>query len=246
MSFEEEKAKDSLAFDPLPTAVWLSKDDKSIIVSVRYGERLSALLKSIRGAQWNPATRQWRFPFSSAELIRGLYSEIDCLAQQAKDVAEMENEVRSKARIAAKQAKDQKVLADRRLKSQQPVAMQTDFLHPKKAPYYILKLEAIGAHPPKHLAAYYKPPNREWVAQIMGVDGRGKFVRAFLDGDRDYSGANSVGSRGVDTFFKLETGPIYEVAAPQSWRSTNRYFCRIECGLLYKMTEQEVISCLGK
>jgi hypothetical protein len=68
--------------------------------------------------------------------------------------------------------------------------------------------------------------SRAWVALVSMVGSRlcRKFLRPHA---MDYSRANSVGSRGVFKCYWLETGDgmIYEVSAPQSWSSTDRYFC---------------------
>jgi hypothetical protein len=46
--------------------------------------------------------------------------------------------------------------------------------------------------------------------------------------------------------YHLEEGPIYWVAAPQSWKSIDRYFLRILDGERVRMTEEEVRACLVK
>ena len=81
--------------------------------------------------------------------------------------------------------------------------------------------------------------NRAWVA-IIKDHYKGKFLREFPKGYKDYSEANSVGSRGIYKYYYLEEGNIYEVSEPKSWKRTDRYFCRIEDGQEIRMTEDEV------
>lgn len=80
----------------------------------------------------------------------------------------------------------------------------------------LLKIELIGDDNPDG-------KGRGWVAEIELRDGgpQRRFLRAF----KDYSKANSVGSRGVFAAYWLAPGKIYEVSAPQSWTSTDRYYC---------------------
>lgn len=239
LSFKEQRARDDLSFDPLPSAEWIFIKDDKIRVSVRYSEQLSKLLGSIQGARWSAGDASWRYPFSSAPAIRQNFEKIDALAKVAKERADTESTKRiGKSSYVPKRIKQQV--------QGTPRAMTREFLVADPGPYFSLCLEAIGAHPPKHLAPFYSPTPREWVAQIMGVDGRGKFVRAFLSGNRDYTNSNSAGSRGVMTTFNLQNGPIYEVSSPRSWRDTERYFCRIVDGSLVKITDDEVKSCLEK
>ncbi len=63
--------------------------------------------------------------------------------------------------------------------------------------------------------------NKPWVARIAGTDPRWGLKREFLSGIRDYSGSNSVGTRGIETTFELEDG-IYEINIPKSWKNTRR------------------------
>jgi hypothetical protein len=46
-------------------------------------------------------------------------------------------------------------------------------------------------------------------------------------GRTDYSQANSKGSRGVRIWYTLESGRRYRVRAPQSWKSTDEYYCHV-------------------
>lgn len=66
---------------------------------------------------------------------------------------------------------------------------------------------------------------RYWVAEILGLDPVYQYQRKFLRGKKDYKFANSVGSRGVYAYYLLESGKLYEVKAPVSWKRSERYFC---------------------
>lgn len=89
-----------------------------------------------------------------------------------------------------------------------------------------------------------KDPSRPWVARIDGLDPRYGFARTFVHGVRDYSRANSVGSRGVWECFALEPG-IYEVKHPVSWRRTRRYFISVtDDGSYHEINREEVEACL--
>ena len=70
-----------------------------------------------------------------------------------------------------------------------------------------------------------KPKPSYWVAQITGVHEKYKYERKFLKGKKDYTHSNSKGSRGVYVYYLLESGNVYEVKQPVSWKNTLRYFC---------------------
>ena len=81
-------------------------------------------------------------------------------------------------------------------------------------------------------------------AEITGLHPKFKFERRFLKPNRDYSQANRTGSRGVYDYFNLDEGKIYDIKSPQSWKSVDRYYCRIEGGRIVRMDEDEVYRCL--
>lgn len=87
-------------------------------------------------------------------------------------------------------------------------------------------------------------PSRSWVCKILGEDTKYKFKREFLRPNLDYSEANSIGSRGVYAYYNLESGHIYEVSSPVSWKNTERYFCRVENDAIVYMEKEEVIEWL--
>lgn len=80
-----------------------------------------------------------------------------------------------------------------------------------------------------------------WVAEIAGIDSKFGFKREFLKGNWQRKKSNGTGSRGTELWFTIESGKIYEVKSPISWRSINRYFCLVtETGGIKKITETEV------
>lgn len=90
-----------------------------------------------------------------------------------------------------------------------------------------------------------KFPARYFVAEILGFHKKYKFERRFLKFNKDYSEANSKGSRGVYAHYILESDKIYDVKSPISWKYCERYFCSVsEFGFIYYLTEDEVIECL--
>ena len=82
---------------------------------------------------------------------------------------------------------------------------------PKPAPKVYLTGEKIGESKP-------------WVAEISSFGGKYGAERKFLTAARDYSGKNSVGSRGVESTFELQRGKLYEANIPKSWKRTDRTF----------------------
>ena len=53
------------------------------------------------------------------------------------------------------------------------------------------------------------------------------------------------GARGVWRWFELEEGALFEVNAPLSWTSADRYFCRSERGRVVRMTREEIDSAIA-
>ncbi len=85
-------------------------------------------------------------------------------------------------------------------------------------------------------------PARQWVAQITGLHPKYKFEREFIRGHRDYSNANSKGTRGITIIYLLDDGHIYEAKYKTSWRHEERYFCKAVNGSIVRIPESEVIE----
>lgn len=84
-------------------------------------------------------------------------------------------------------------------------------------------------------------PKRYWAAEITGFDTRFGYQRRFLYGKKDYMHANSMGSRGVYVYYTLESGAVYEVLEPLSWRKSDRYFCRVtDNGKIERILKEDV------
>lgn len=81
--------------------------------------------------------------------------------------------------------------------------------------------------------------SQPWVARIIGPDEKYSLRREFIRGRKDYSLANSIGSRGVYLYFYLSPG-VYEVNERSSWTRVRRYFCRVEGTEVKEMTREEV------
>lgn len=121
-----------------------------------------------------------------------------------------------------------------------------------------LSLEHIGANTHDELAmfqrleiAYGIRPCQDrqikigpWVSEIF-KDANGSINRKTLYGKRDYSRANSKGSRGVMVNYVLEENKLYLVRDPRSWKSVDVYYAAVtENGDVKKLTEDEAIEWL--
>lgn len=86
---------------------------------------------------------------------------------------------------------------------------------------------------------------RQWVAEITGLCSTYRFKRSFVNGEKDYSEANSIGSRGVYVFYPVREGRIYEINEPMSWKHDRRYFARFDGDQEIEMSESEVMEWLA-
>lgn len=87
--------------------------------------------------------------------------------------------------------------------------------------------------------------SNSWVARITGLDPKYGFKREFLQPTRDYSQANSTGSRGIYAYYALPPG-IYEVNHRETWKRVRRYFCKVENLEIVEISKEDVIRCLTK
>jgi len=112
--------------------------------------------------------------------------------------------------------------------------------------YAVVKLECIGDNEtfyPTPWGMVKLLPSRAWIAKIVGYDSKYIYKRNFIKGIKDYSHANSVGSRGVYKYYHLTDG-LYEIKSPQSWKWSDRYFAKVKEGKLKRITEEELIRWL--
>lgn len=243
--FREQKARDALAFDPLPPSSWIRVGNRSIEIRTNYSEALSRFLRALPGAKWSAPERCWKLPFLSSDALRASMPELERLAVEARQRADMETERRKQeqAEWAAQRRLEQEE-RDRKAAERRPRPLQQEYLTPIAGrPLHMIWLEAIGDDLDQKAKMFGWIP-RHAVAQVMGSNGKGGWTRAYLRGIRDYSKANSVGSRGVMVGYQIEEGPIYWVASPQTWGHTDRYFLRVVDGAECRMTEEEVRECL--
>lgn len=119
----------------------------------------------------------------------------------------------------------------------------------------LLRLEIIGDDSNQRMRLWRRifPEARQilslafpepWVARITGLDDRYGLAREFVRARKDYTNANSVGSRGVFNVYWLENG-LYEVEERISWRQPRRWFCRAEAGRIIRMTREEALEWLS-
>jgi hypothetical protein len=85
---------------------------------------------------------------------------------------------------------------------------------------------------------------RTWVARITGSDPTYGLARQFVRPTRDYSRANSIGSRGVRAYYVLAAG-VYEVNQRTSWHNARRYFVRVIDDQITEISRDEVMACLS-
>ena len=74
----------------------------------------------------------------------------------------------------------------------------------------------------------------------------GTVTRRLLSFQRDYSRANSVGSRGVYACYLLTPGHVYRIHHRTSWRSARTYYAVLRAGAqLREVSEEAAISWLA-
>lgn len=114
-----------------------------------------------------------------------------------------------------------------------------------------LRLEAIGWNYDRDMWEQCKlleafgfkqdlpPRSLPWVAKISRNE-YGGIQRTYLPSKRDYSGANSKGSRGVMENFILEENELYQAKYRSSWRCVETRFVAVTPnGGIYWMEDDE-------
>lgn len=84
-----------------------------------------------------------------------------------------------------------------------------------------------------------------WVREVKGVSRHG-LREIEINGQVDYSQANSVGSRGVHKHYFLAEGFLYHVSAPRNFKRVDQYFCIVEHGRIIRMNLAEAFAWLKK
>ena len=88
--------------------------------------------------------------------------------------------------------------------------------------------------------------SKAWVAEITGTDPKFGLKREFCNGIRNYSKANSKGTRGIETTYELTAGKIYEINEPQSWKNTNRRIVYVAANdKRYKIDAKDALALLA-
>jgi hypothetical protein len=77
-----------------------------------------------------------------------------------------------------------------------------------------------------------------WVAHITGFDEKFGYKREFLRGQRDYTDANSIGSRGIMAYYILKPG-LYQVNERRTWKHVRRYFILAEESEYREISKEE-------
>lgn len=87
---------------------------------------------------------------------------------------------------------------------------------------------------------YMSLPGPRVLAYKIEPDG---LIVSRVRGQRDYSRANSKGTRGVTMNYILEEGVLYQVKSPTSWRSSERYFATVTPGgEIARKTKEEALE----
>lgn len=84
---------------------------------------------------------------------------------------------------------------------------------------------------------------KSWVARITGLDSKFGLTRDFSQGVKDYSQANSTGSRGIFCYYPLKPG-IYEIQERVSWKRVKRWFAKVDGTEITEITRNEVMEWL--
>lgn len=84
-----------------------------------------------------------------------------------------------------------------------------------------------------------------FVWRIVGVNERGHFTKERVRGRKDYTHANSVGSRGVYLWYTLVRGEFYRIQSIPSWKRARVFYAVATADGYGEMTEQEVYACLS-
>ena len=123
----------------------------------------------------------------------------------------------------------------------------------------VIKLEARGDNMRQRVNFYVRSTNEQvpglgdylfgdgmpsppcWCAKITGRHADYKWAREFQKGKKDYSQANSAGSRGVYVWYFLEPG-IYQTHERISWTRSSRHFLEVTDGGEIKYIDEKDVE----
>lgn len=86
----------------------------------------------------------------------------------------------------------------------------------------------------------YAERKKPWIAQIQGLSDDFEFVRVFLLPLTDYGNMNKPSTRGIELFYHLKEGVMYEIFEHLNWKKDKRWFAKNVNGRLVEMTKIEV------
>lgn len=107
-----------------------------------------------------------------------------------------------------------------------------------RSQYYFVK-RSMGRHAANALIGDIKCLARYGVTQVMTLNPvEGRDINCKVD----YTRSNSKRSRGIYGYYILQSGYLYYVQSPITWRNTERYFCYVhpKNGNIVRLHEDEV------
>lgn len=116
LSHADERGRDAFAFEPLASPYLEVADD--LIVRTPYSRAVVAELRQVPWARWDPASKAWRVPFRSLEVLRRHWSAIEDAARQAEPE---ERRKREASRRASAEHADRLAEASERRRNRYPV-----------------------------------------------------------------------------------------------------------------------------
>lgn len=112
--------------------------------------------------------------------------------------------------------------------------------------YFGIIQEALGSFVAEALTGKL-PSRKPWVAKITGFDFKYGYKREFINGKIQRLRSNAAGSRGIEIWFLLESGFVYQARHFTSWKSEEKFFCKVtEDGDIEKISQEEVDEWLRK
>jgi len=103
---------------------------------------------------------------------------------------------------------------------------------------HVIKIECVGEGSPR--------AKKYGVWQILDIKKPEGFVKSYLKPHKDYTNANSVGTRGVFAYYIIQEAKIYEVLRPLSWNRSEHYYVQFYQGNGIRLTIDKVFQCLAR